>query len=123
MIYVFKGRLTDGQGKTVQCKDAIFIMTSNLASEEIADHGVQLREEAARVNRGKISGNIGNVRYNIWHHFDFNFRLQFFRFSSDWSANFFRFLDCNSYFRRVHFWALAKTFSLPLNRIFPLAVQ
>ena len=41
-----KGRLTDGQGKTIECKDAIFVMTSNLASDEIANHGLELRREA-----------------------------------------------------------------------------
>ncbi|OXU21902.1 hypothetical protein TSAR_002413 [Trichomalopsis sarcophagae] len=44
-----EGRLTDGKGKTIECKDAIFIMTSNLASEEIAEHAMQLREEAERL--------------------------------------------------------------------------
>ena len=42
----FQGRLTDGQGKTIACKDAIFVMTSNLANEEIAAHALQLRKEA-----------------------------------------------------------------------------
>lgn len=28
------------------CKDAIFIMTSNLANDKIADHAMQLRREA-----------------------------------------------------------------------------
>lgn len=41
-----EGRLTDGRGKTVECKEAIFIMTSNLASSEIAEYAVQLREDA-----------------------------------------------------------------------------
>lgn len=41
--------MTDGKGKTIDCKGAIFIMTSNLASEEIAEHGMQLREEAERI--------------------------------------------------------------------------
>ncbi|PFX22654.1 Caseinolytic peptidase B protein-like [Stylophora pistillata] len=41
-----EGRLTDGQGKTIVCKDAIFVMTSNLASEEIANHALELRREA-----------------------------------------------------------------------------
>jgi len=41
-----QGRLTDGQGETILCKDAIFIMTSNLANDEIAEHGLQLRREA-----------------------------------------------------------------------------
>ncbi|KOC58912.1 Caseinolytic peptidase B protein like protein [Habropoda laboriosa] len=44
-----EGRLTDGKGKTIECKNAIFIMTSNLASEVIADHAVQLRDEAQRI--------------------------------------------------------------------------
>ena len=41
-----EGRLTDGKGKTIECKDALFVMTSNLASDEIAAHGLQLRKEA-----------------------------------------------------------------------------
>ncbi|XP_046600090.1 caseinolytic peptidase B protein homolog isoform X1 [Neodiprion lecontei] len=44
-----EGRLTDGKGKTIECKDAIFVMTSNLASEEIAEYAMQLRAEAERV--------------------------------------------------------------------------
>ncbi|KAL8579944.1 hypothetical protein ACOMHN_060245 [Nucella lapillus] len=52
MLQLFdEGRLTDGKGKTIECKDAIFIMTSNLASEEIADYGIQLREEAKRLSK------------------------------------------------------------------------
>ena len=42
-----QGRLTDGQGRTIECKNAIFVMTSNLASDEIAQHGLQLRREAS----------------------------------------------------------------------------
>ena len=30
----------------MECKDAVFIMTSNLANEEIAEHARQLRREA-----------------------------------------------------------------------------
>lgn len=41
--------MTDGKGKTIDCKSAIFIMTSNLANEEIAEHAIQLREEAVRI--------------------------------------------------------------------------
>merc|ERR1711971_359085 len=41
-----EGRLTDGKGETLECKDAIFIMTSNLASSEIAEHALQLRRDA-----------------------------------------------------------------------------
>lgn len=44
-----EGRLTDGKGKTIVCKDAIFVMTSNLASDEIAQHATQLRLEAERL--------------------------------------------------------------------------
>ncbi|XP_058970619.2 mitochondrial disaggregase-like [Pocillopora verrucosa] len=47
MLQLFdEGRLTDGQGKTIVCKDAIFVMTSNLASDEIANHALELRKEA-----------------------------------------------------------------------------
>lgn len=45
-ISYLQGRLTDGQGETIECKDAIFVMTSNLASDEIAKHGLKLRKEA-----------------------------------------------------------------------------
>ncbi|XP_020293306.1 caseinolytic peptidase B protein homolog isoform X2 [Pseudomyrmex gracilis] len=44
-----EGRLTDGKGKTIECKKAIFIMTSNLGSEVIAEHAMQLRAEAERL--------------------------------------------------------------------------
>eukprot|EP00052_Salpingoeca_macrocollata_P022586 m.196711 g.196711 ORF g.196711 m.196711 type:complete len:594 (+) comp21840_c1_seq5:841-2622(+) len=42
-----EGRLTDGKGNTIECKDAIFIMTSNLAQEEIAAHASMLRKTQA----------------------------------------------------------------------------
>lgn len=64
-IYVMKiylspqGRLTDGKGKTIECKDAIFIMTSNLASDEIAQHGLELRREAERIATEKTKGSLG----------------------------------------------------------------
>ena len=45
-----EGRMTDGQGKTVECKDAIFIMTSNLASSQIAEYGVSLRSHGEQKN-------------------------------------------------------------------------
>ncbi|XP_050362445.1 caseinolytic peptidase B protein homolog [Nymphalis io] len=41
-----EGRLTDGKGKLIECKNAIFVMTSNLASDEIAQYGLRLRHEA-----------------------------------------------------------------------------
>lgn len=50
-----EGRLTDGQGKTIECKDAIFIMTSNLASDEIADHGLQLRREVEKLKTERLN--------------------------------------------------------------------
>nr|XP_054754780.1 caseinolytic peptidase B protein homolog [Lytechinus pictus] len=47
MLQLFdEGRLTDGKGKTIECKDAVFVMTSNIASDEIASHALQLRREA-----------------------------------------------------------------------------
>lgn len=48
-----EGRLTDGKGKTIECKDAIFVMTSNLASDEIADHAIQLRADLKRVKQDR----------------------------------------------------------------------
>lgn len=58
-----EGRLTDGQGNTIECKDAIFIMTSNLASDEIADHGLQLRKEVEKLKaeRLNLTGSKGNI--------------------------------------------------------------
>ncbi|KAG7174443.1 Caseinolytic peptidase B protein-like [Homarus americanus] len=51
-----EGRLTDGKGKTIECKDAIFIMTSNLASDEIAEYGMQLRAEADKITQQRYEG-------------------------------------------------------------------
>lgn len=52
-----EGRLTDGKGKTIECKNAIFVMTSNLASEEIAEHALQLRAEGERVLNHRLDKN------------------------------------------------------------------
>eukprot|EP00042_Codosiga_hollandica_P043602 m.415376 g.415376 ORF g.415376 m.415376 type:complete len:218 (-) comp56597_c0_seq30:1555-2208(-) len=49
-----EGRLTDGQGRTVQCKDAVFVMTSNLASDEIAEHALELRRDAEQDGHGEV---------------------------------------------------------------------
>lgn len=61
-----EGRITDGKGKTVECKDAIFIMTSNLASEAIAEHAMQLRAEQQLVKdlelKNRLSGLNGHSR-------------------------------------------------------------
>jgi len=44
MLQVFdEGRLTDGKGKTVDCRNAMFIMTSNLVQREIGDSTYKLR--------------------------------------------------------------------------------
>ncbi|XP_032365943.1 caseinolytic peptidase B protein homolog [Etheostoma spectabile] len=63
MLQLFdEGRLTDGKGKTIECKDAIFIMTSNIASDEIAQHALQLREEAEVLSRRKLADNLEDVQ-------------------------------------------------------------
>ncbi|KAF4521273.1 hypothetical protein B566_EDAN008476 [Ephemera danica] len=59
-----EGRLTDGKGKTIECKDAIFVMTSNLASDEIAEHGLQLRREAEEVSKQRYEEKIGKLIYD-----------------------------------------------------------
>ncbi|XP_069695264.1 mitochondrial disaggregase-like [Periplaneta americana] len=53
-----EGRLTDGKGNTIECKNAIFVMTSNLASEEIAQHALQLRKEAKELASKRLEDNI-----------------------------------------------------------------
>lgn len=49
-----EGRLTDGRGKTIECKNAIFVMTSNLASDEIAQHALKLRKEVDNVRNKRL---------------------------------------------------------------------
>ncbi|XP_066245444.1 mitochondrial disaggregase-like isoform X1 [Euwallacea similis] len=49
-----EGRLTDGQGKTIECKNAIFVMTSNLASQEIAHHALTLREGVEKLKEERL---------------------------------------------------------------------
>ncbi|XP_041055123.1 caseinolytic peptidase B protein homolog [Carcharodon carcharias] len=62
MLQLFdEGRLTDGKGKTIECKDAIFIMTSNVASEEIAEHALQLRQEAQELGKKRLAENLDDV--------------------------------------------------------------
>jgi ATP-dependent Clp protease ATP-binding subunit ClpB len=53
-----EGRLTDGKGNTIECKDAIFIMTSNLASEAIAEHAMQLRAEQQRLREIRLENKL-----------------------------------------------------------------
>lgn len=50
-----EGRLTDGKGKTIECKNAIFVMTSNLAANEIAEHALQLRAETKKLALHSVS--------------------------------------------------------------------
>ncbi|XP_041438672.1 caseinolytic peptidase B protein homolog [Xenopus laevis] len=60
MLQLFdEGRLTDGKGKTIECTDAIFIMTCNAGSEEIAQHSLQLRHEAHDMNNKRLAQNLG----------------------------------------------------------------
>lgn len=48
MLQLFdEGRITDGKGITVSCPEAIFVMTSNLAQQEIASEAEHLRKSAA----------------------------------------------------------------------------
>lgn len=39
------GRLTDAKGRTINCKNALFIMTSNLGSHELLNKGLASKEE------------------------------------------------------------------------------
>lgn len=58
-----EGRLTDGKGKTIECKNAIFVMTSNLASDEIAQHAIQLRKETQEIEKQKYAGDISDENF------------------------------------------------------------
>ena len=42
------GRLTDGQGRTVDFKNTVLIMTSNIGSQHIVELGENEREEMVR---------------------------------------------------------------------------
>lgn len=42
-------------------QDAIFIMTSNLASDEIAEYGLQLRAEADKINQQRYKGQLEDL--------------------------------------------------------------
>ena len=71
-----EGRLTDGKGKTIECKNAIFIMTSNLAATQIAEHGLQLRREAETIAKERVAGTLEETdllpsanKINISRHF------------------------------------------------------
>ncbi|KAG9471776.1 hypothetical protein GDO78_022908 [Eleutherodactylus coqui] len=63
MLQLFdEGRLTDGKGKTIECKDAIFIMTCNAGSDEIAQYGLQLRQEALEMNKNRLAENLNDIQ-------------------------------------------------------------
>eukprot|EP00758_Cryptobia_borreli_P006130 Tbor_TRINITY_DN5088_c0_g1::TRINITY_DN5088_c0_g1_i1::g.13971::m.13971/K03695/clpB; ATP-dependent Clp protease ATP-binding subunit ClpB len=54
MLQAFdEGRMTSGDGKTVDCKEATFIMTSNLAQREIAYEAERLRDIAREASEEK----------------------------------------------------------------------
>ncbi|XP_063379756.1 mitochondrial disaggregase-like [Cydia fagiglandana] len=53
-----EGRLTDGKGKLIECKNAVFVMTSNLAADEIAQYGLQLRREAEAKAQLRAKGTV-----------------------------------------------------------------
>ena len=57
--FALQGRITDGQGKTVECREAIFIMTSNVANEEIAAHALKLRREAETAKQHREAADTG----------------------------------------------------------------
>ncbi|KAM4046780.1 mitochondrial disaggregase [Anomaloglossus baeobatrachus] len=62
MLQLFdEGRLTDGKGKTIECKDAIFIMTCNAGSDEIAHHALQLRQEAQHMSKHRLADKRGDI--------------------------------------------------------------
>lgn len=64
---MWQGRLTDGKGKTIECKDAVFIMTSNVASDEIAQQALHLRQETEKFSHRKLVDNLGeNLRVCIY---------------------------------------------------------
>ncbi|MEE6473344.1 hypothetical protein FKM82_009971 [Ascaphus truei] len=63
MLQLFdEGRLTDGKGKTIECKDAIFIMTCNAGSDEIAQHALQLRQEAQEMSTKRLAENLDDIQ-------------------------------------------------------------
>merc|ERR1712194_9021 len=66
MLQLFdEGRLTDGKGQTVDCRNAVFVMTSNLAQDKIAQHCEGLRGQ--RRNLKRFAANV--VRPILKEHF------------------------------------------------------
>ena len=54
--------MTDGKGNTIVCNDAIFVMTSNLAGEEIANHVLELRRKAKKAAKRGEEGTMTSSR-------------------------------------------------------------
>lgn len=73
---MWQGRLTDGKGKTIECKDAVFIMTSNVASDEIAQHALHLRQETEQVSHRKLADNLGEDERVCIYVWNVNWTLQ-----------------------------------------------
>uniref|UniRef100_A0A183ASY2 ATPase_AAA_core domain-containing protein n=1 Tax=Echinostoma caproni TaxID=27848 RepID=A0A183ASY2_9TREM len=62
-----EGRLTDGQGRTINCKNAIFIMTSNVGSQVIAEHAQALRSASGDSGETKsINSNLSVVYFSYF---------------------------------------------------------
>ena len=62
MLQLFdEGRLTDGQGRTIDCRSAIFVMTSNLAAREIADHAWSLRQQTQALEEARVHNGSSNT--------------------------------------------------------------
>ena len=57
-----EGRITDGQGETVNVPNAIFIMTSNLGAELIAEHAINLRRYNTERNEALKIGESGTKK-------------------------------------------------------------
>lgn len=50
LLQIFdEGRLTDSKGRKINCKNSLFIMTSNLGSQELMKKGVATKEELLKV--------------------------------------------------------------------------
>ena len=71
-----EGRLTDGQGKTIECKDAIFIMTSNLANTELSALALGKEEDEDEENIINITDDFKNktilpilIQFSRYFHF------------------------------------------------------
>ncbi|KAL5512880.1 hypothetical protein ACEPAH_3278 [Sanghuangporus vaninii] len=77
MGYEDGGRITDSKDGTIFCKDAIFIMTSNIAAETIKEAAPALRQEIARSEEGRfgscmhiIQDFTRSIRPELMHHLE-----------------------------------------------------